>query len=143
MRFFSLLYSKDWFWKHSSAGKKEYQQIAYIHNFVDQIIDNRRTELLNGDGLKEKETDKERPVLLDILLKSELDGKPLSNEDIRAEVNTFMFAVRFFVLHFYISSNKLLLNRDMKQLEQLSDFLSTFLLNIQKYRGKFCKRFVT
>lgn len=99
MRFFSLLHSKDWFWKNSPSGKREASLISYIHNFVDQIINNRRTELLaqKGDGLKVKlkNDEKDRPVLLDILLQSELDGKPLSNEDIRAEVNTFMFAVSF------------------------------------------------
>lgn len=97
MRFFGLFHSKDWFWKRSPSGKREAEQIAYIHNFVDQIIDNRRTELLvqNGDGLRIQHDGKDRPVLLDILLQSELDGKPLSNEDIRAEVNTFMFAVSF------------------------------------------------
>lgn len=100
MRFFSLLYSKDWFWKHSSFGKRESEQISYIHTFVDQIIDNRRTELLvqNGDGLRETNETRNRPVLLDILLQSKLDGKPLSNEDIRAEVNTFMFAVNLYLL---------------------------------------------
>lgn len=106
MRFFSLLHSKDWFWKHSPSGKREAEQIAYIHNFVDQIIDNRRTELLvqKGDGLQDRHKDggKDRPVLLDILLQSELDGKPLTNEDIRAEVNTFMFAV-IFLFHQEIS----------------------------------------
>uniref|UniRef100_A0A336LZX9 CSON009395 protein n=1 Tax=Culicoides sonorensis TaxID=179676 RepID=A0A336LZX9_CULSO len=96
MRFFSLLHSKDWFWYLSDSGKKEAEQISYIHRFVDQIINNRRSELLTqkGDGLAENQigSGKVRPVLLDILLQSEVDGKPLNNEDIRAEVNTFMFA---------------------------------------------------
>lgn len=34
---------------------------------------------------------KKKMVLLDVLLQSTIDGKPLTNEDIREEVDTFMF----------------------------------------------------
>lgn len=34
----------------------------------------------------------EKPALLDILLRSTIDGEPLSNEMIRDEINTFMLA---------------------------------------------------
>lgn len=52
-----------------------------------------REELLsNVDSKPENSltTGKERLCLLDILLHSEMDAKPLTNDDIRGEVNTFM-----------------------------------------------------
>jgi cytochrome P450 family 4 len=41
----------------------------------------------NDVGVKKKKL-----AFLDILLKSTIDGKPLSNADIREEIDTFLFA---------------------------------------------------
>lgn len=49
----------------------------------------RRDELLENINNNDSN---ERSNLINILLKSSIDGKPLSNLDIREEVDTFMFA---------------------------------------------------
>uniref|UniRef100_A0A336M5J0 CSON009396 protein n=1 Tax=Culicoides sonorensis TaxID=179676 RepID=A0A336M5J0_CULSO len=92
-RYANPLYKRDFIWKCTSTYKKQAETIKYIDNFIDNIIDKRRAEiLLKFSSVDEKEMTKEKPALLDILLQSEMDDKPLSNEDIRGEVNTFMFA---------------------------------------------------
>ena len=67
--------------------------LKVLHGFTDNVIKSRRDELLtrsqenasvNFDG-------KKKQALLDILLQSTIGGAPLSNADIREEVDTFMF----------------------------------------------------
>lgn len=74
--------------------KKEKEIVSTIHTYVNKMISKRREELLNKKNITSNEDDgyKTKPALLDILLQSKIDEKPLSNDDILAEVNTFMFA---------------------------------------------------
>lgn len=68
-----------------------------MHNFTEKIIMERRTALetsLKENNATADENDlgqKKRMALLDVLLQSTIDGAPLNNEDIREEVDTFMF----------------------------------------------------
>ncbi|XP_063696378.1 cytochrome P450 4d1-like [Culicoides brevitarsis] len=86
-RFYFPQYRIDWIWRLTSMYRKEKALIEYFHNFVDEIITKRRDFLLSEGASKQK-----RPALLDILLQGQVDGQPLSNEVIRAEVNNFMLA---------------------------------------------------
>ncbi|XP_073828615.1 uncharacterized protein [Musca autumnalis] len=81
---------------------KETQRcIEIMHKFTTQVIEKRREALEKSlregnDKVKFSEEDreygcKERMAFLDILLQSTVNGEPLSNEDIREEVDTFMF----------------------------------------------------
>lgn len=69
-----------------------------IHSFADSIIAERRQILeqqTNTNAVNDDAEDKCKPIaLLDILLQSKIDGEPMSNQDIREEVETFIFAVR-------------------------------------------------
>jgi cytochrome P450 family 4 len=62
---------------------------------VDNVIMSRREELMkSGKSLDLNENDigaKKKMAFLDILLKSTIDGEPLSNQDIQEEVKTFLF----------------------------------------------------
>lgn len=75
--------------------------IETLHNFTEVIIRTRRDELVqsaqsndDADVNMDNGLRSNKMALLDILLKSSIDGEPLSNEDIREEVDTFMFGVR-------------------------------------------------
>ncbi|XP_017064680.1 probable cytochrome P450 4d14 [Drosophila eugracilis] len=73
--------------------------VKTMHNFTDSVITERRDLLQksiaeNADAnaaLFNEVGQKRRMALLDVLLQSTIDGAPLSNEDIREEVDTFMF----------------------------------------------------
>jgi len=70
-----------------------------IHDFTTKLIEERRKLLIKSNenqdlnNLDKNEIGLKRKMcLLDILLQSTSNGKPLSNNDIREEVDTFTFA---------------------------------------------------
>lgn len=82
----------------SGGAKKEKEVMKILHNFTDSVIVARREELAkkiaSNENLIDDENDigtKRKLALLDVLLQSTIDGKPLSNLDIREEVDTFVF----------------------------------------------------
>uniref|UniRef100_A0A336KFI5 CSON009392 protein n=1 Tax=Culicoides sonorensis TaxID=179676 RepID=A0A336KFI5_CULSO len=90
LRFYNPLYKNDWIWKMTKYYKRVSECITYFHEFVDTIINNRRDQLISENSVKFEE--RKRPALLDILLLSTIDGRPLTNKEIQDEVNSFMLA---------------------------------------------------
>jgi cytochrome P450 family 4 len=94
-----FLYS-DFIYKFSSTKRCIDKLLKIVHGFTDSVILKRREELMKTNESETKTTDsdennvevKKKMAFLDILLKSTIDGKPLSNADIREEVDTFMSA---------------------------------------------------
>jgi cytochrome P450 family 4 len=66
----------------SSLKRREDKLLKILHDFTDGVILKRRI----GHGVGGK-----KMAFLDVLLQLTIDGKPLTNMDIREEVDTFMF----------------------------------------------------
>lgn len=91
-RFTNVWISLDPIFKMTTWGKEHDHALRVIHGFVDKVIADRKVEWrLKQDG-NCNESFKRRPALLDLLLEMSQDGKVLTDEDIREEVNTFMYA---------------------------------------------------
>lgn len=93
------------FFKHSKLAKQQAATLRVLHGFTDDVIRKRRQELLtikinnneNNSNLQNDEDEaigiRKKRAFLDLLLNSTIDGKPLTDLEIREEVDTFMFEV--------------------------------------------------
>lgn len=85
-RFFSVLKAFHWTFPFTGLYREQKKALKIVHGFSDEVIRVRRAQLMNGSVDPEQ-----KKCFLDILLSATIDGKPLSNADIREEVDTFMF----------------------------------------------------
>lgn len=89
-----------WIHRWTSLAREERQALRIVDEYADRVIRERRQELAYRKTAAHDHDDfdlglKRKRAFLDILLESTIDGEPLSNLDIREEVNTFMFEVTF------------------------------------------------
>lgn len=90
-RMFIVWKTYNFMFKLSGDSDAEKRAVKILHKATDDIITARRNLLMKRN---ENDTDKQKKkCFLDILLESTIDGMPLSNSDIREEVDTFLFEV--------------------------------------------------
>lgn len=89
----------DLFFKLTNLYKQQTDALRILHGFTESVIQERRQKLVTHWNEVSRVTDQDNSkakTFLDILLEgSDFGGKPLSNLDIREEVDTFMFEVRY------------------------------------------------
>lgn len=92
-RIFSPIKMFNFFYYFSSDYRKEKKALKVLHEYTTAVIQSRRkliqSDLENDNFLKKKR----RLAFLDLLLQSKLDGRPMTDYEIRQEVDTFMFEV--------------------------------------------------
>lgn len=102
-RIFRPWLHSDFIYSLTENGKKFEKDLSILHGFTGRVIEERKRERINKrnkmEEVKEAETDdvgkKKRMAFLDILLEAIDQGKNLSMDDLRQEVDTFMFEVIF------------------------------------------------
>ncbi|XP_012325284.2 cytochrome P450 4F12 [Aotus nancymaae] len=90
-----LLQHMDFLYYLTHDGRRFRRACRLVHDFTDAVIQERRRTLPTqdiDDFLKDKAKSKTLDFIDVLLLSKDEDGKPLSDEDIRAEADTFMFA---------------------------------------------------
>ncbi|XP_043767071.1 prostaglandin E2 omega-hydroxylase CYP4F21 isoform X3 [Cervus elaphus] len=89
-----LFLHMDFLYYLTLDGRRFRRACRLVHDFTDAVIQERRRTLPKEgieDFLKEKEKTKTLDFIDVLLLTKDEDGKGLSDEDIRAEADTFMF----------------------------------------------------
>lgn len=83
-------------YQFSKLAQDEAHALSILHGFTDDVIKKRRQELLGhaGESMNAEQDAqigiRKKRAFLDILLQSTIEGKPLSDLDIREECDTFM-----------------------------------------------------
>ncbi|XP_062034625.1 cytochrome P450 4F3-like isoform X2 [Lepus europaeus] len=93
-RHLQILVHTDFLYYLTHDGQRFHRACRVVHDFTDAVIQERRRTLPNlgiDEFLKAKAKTKTLDFIDVLLLTKDEDGKEMSDEDIRAEADTFMF----------------------------------------------------
>lgn len=101
LRIVSPWIHSDWSLRFTSYWRRQNEALKILHSFTNKVINERKQQFLESERNKNADQSKEnssvfgmkkRKAFLDLLLETNTsDGNFLSDEDIREEVDTFMF----------------------------------------------------
>lgn len=76
-------------------GKQFRDKVKHLHDFTMKVIRERKEEMMKNQGIskssEDSSADGRRLAFMDLMLKHHINGGELTEEDIREEVDTFMF----------------------------------------------------
>ncbi|XP_017784596.1 PREDICTED: cytochrome P450 4c3-like [Nicrophorus vespilloides] len=93
-RSFNIFTQNDFLYFFTKDYRTEKKLVAIIHEYTNSVIAQRK-KVLESQNIDTKVNElgrKRRLAFLDLMLQSSVDGQILTDEEIRDEVNTFMFA---------------------------------------------------
>ncbi|XP_044728440.1 cytochrome P450 4C1-like, partial [Chrysoperla carnea] len=90
----------DFIFRFTMKYREQNKYKNILHTFTDEVIQERRNALKSKKNNDEQNADyedevhkgKRKAIFMDLLILSSENGELLTNQDIREEVNTFMFA---------------------------------------------------
>ncbi|XP_060888951.1 cytochrome P450 4F3 [Labrus mixtus] len=92
-RRFKILHHWDWIYWKTPQGKRFKQALKIVHSFTREVVQKRRALISQRRETKTDSSPQKRKDFVDIiLLTKDEDGHGLTDEEIQAEANTFMFA---------------------------------------------------
>lgn len=99
-RFNKVWLHSDFIFRYSSAGREFYSHLKVLHDFTNKVVTEQKEKRKQNVAKREQEDDtgvKKRKAFLDLLLdasENEESTNRLTSEELREEVDTFMFEVK-------------------------------------------------
>ncbi|XP_057685362.1 cytochrome P450 4F3 isoform X1 [Corythoichthys intestinalis] len=88
----NILHHWDWIYWKSQQGKRFKKALNIVHRFTSQVVQRRRALLAQTSSKSTLTSQRKKDFVDIILLSKDEDGRGLTDEEIEAEANTFMFA---------------------------------------------------